>query len=163
MGPTWVLSAPDGPQVGPMDLAIRDAFYQNVRNIEMTFNSRGSRGIPWDIHFEWFNLIGQTLSIIFNAIDSTCVWMVTSYIFQLYESPYIAMLLVFYAYSNIKFFSFLIRIEVCNLPTNCHWVLITRRLPFISYPLAAKTKRWLKTKTNCLMFQLDFMVDYLAV
>ena len=23
MGPTWVLSAPDGPQVGPMNLAIR--------------------------------------------------------------------------------------------------------------------------------------------
>ena len=25
MGPTWVLSAPDGPHVGPMNLAIRDA------------------------------------------------------------------------------------------------------------------------------------------
>ena len=24
MGPTWVLSAPDGPHVGPMGLAIRD-------------------------------------------------------------------------------------------------------------------------------------------
>ena len=24
MGPTWVLSAPDGPHVGPMDLTIRD-------------------------------------------------------------------------------------------------------------------------------------------
>ena len=26
MGPTWVLSAPDGPHVGPMNLAIRDDF-----------------------------------------------------------------------------------------------------------------------------------------
>ena len=26
MGPTWVLSAPDGPHVGPMNLAIRDIF-----------------------------------------------------------------------------------------------------------------------------------------
>ena len=26
MGPTWVLSAPDGPHVGPMNLAIRDVF-----------------------------------------------------------------------------------------------------------------------------------------
>ena len=26
MGPTWVLSAPDGPHVGPMNLAIRDNF-----------------------------------------------------------------------------------------------------------------------------------------
>ena len=24
MGPTWVLSAPDGPHVGPMNLAIRN-------------------------------------------------------------------------------------------------------------------------------------------
>ena len=28
MGPTWVLSAPDGPHVGPMNLAIRDMFGQ---------------------------------------------------------------------------------------------------------------------------------------
>ena len=27
MGPTWVLSAPDGPHVGPMNLAIRDVHY----------------------------------------------------------------------------------------------------------------------------------------
>ena len=26
MGPTWVLSAPDGPHVGPMNLAVRDHF-----------------------------------------------------------------------------------------------------------------------------------------
>ena len=26
MGPTWVLSAPDGPHVGPMNLAIRDVW-----------------------------------------------------------------------------------------------------------------------------------------
>ena len=25
MGPTWVLSAPDGPHVGPMNLAIRES------------------------------------------------------------------------------------------------------------------------------------------
>ena len=24
MGPTWVLSAPDGPHIGPMNLAVRD-------------------------------------------------------------------------------------------------------------------------------------------
>ena len=27
MGPTWVLSAPDGPHVGPMNLAIRDDYF----------------------------------------------------------------------------------------------------------------------------------------
>ena len=26
MGPTWVLSAPDGPHVGPINLAIREVF-----------------------------------------------------------------------------------------------------------------------------------------
>ena len=26
MGPSWVLSAPDGPHVGPMNLAIRELF-----------------------------------------------------------------------------------------------------------------------------------------
>ena len=30
MGPTWVLSAPDGPHVGPMNLAIRDVFSCSV-------------------------------------------------------------------------------------------------------------------------------------
>ena len=30
MGPTWVLSAPDGPHVGPMDLAIRDVMWDAV-------------------------------------------------------------------------------------------------------------------------------------
>ena len=27
MGPIWVLSAPDGPHVGPMNLAIKDYYY----------------------------------------------------------------------------------------------------------------------------------------
>ena len=26
MGPTWVLSAPDGPHVGPMNIAIKEAY-----------------------------------------------------------------------------------------------------------------------------------------
>ena len=30
MGPTWVLSAPDGPHIGPMNLAIRDECPQGV-------------------------------------------------------------------------------------------------------------------------------------
>ena len=31
MGPTWVLSAPDGPHVGPMNLAIREASVKSPR------------------------------------------------------------------------------------------------------------------------------------
>ena len=30
MGPTWVLSAPDGPHVGPMNLAIRAVIFLRV-------------------------------------------------------------------------------------------------------------------------------------
>ena len=30
MGPTWVLSAPDGPHVGPMNLAIRKPWSNNA-------------------------------------------------------------------------------------------------------------------------------------
>ena len=30
MGPTWVLSAPDRPHVGPMNLAIRDILQQYI-------------------------------------------------------------------------------------------------------------------------------------
>ena len=29
-GPTWVLSAPDGPHVGPMNVAIREVILRNV-------------------------------------------------------------------------------------------------------------------------------------
>ena len=47
MGPTWVLSAPDGPHVGPMNLAIRDTTlftfnthwaHQNCRHYQMHFS-----------------------------------------------------------------------------------------------------------------------------
>ena len=30
MGPTWVLSAPDGPHVGPMNLAMRDKLNRRI-------------------------------------------------------------------------------------------------------------------------------------
>ena len=38
MGPTWVLSAPDGPHVGPMNLVIRDisCFIQHCVSTDMT-------------------------------------------------------------------------------------------------------------------------------
>ena len=34
MGPTWVLSAPDGPHVGPMNLAIRGEEQSHVLKME---------------------------------------------------------------------------------------------------------------------------------
>ena len=38
MGPTWVLSAPDGPHVGPMNLAIRDDIHSNRSTIWVVRN-----------------------------------------------------------------------------------------------------------------------------
>ena len=34
MGPTWVLSAPDGPHVGPMNLAIRVYIITGIPNLQ---------------------------------------------------------------------------------------------------------------------------------
>ena len=36
MGPTWVLSAPDGPHVGPMNLAIRENLFPVMPILETT-------------------------------------------------------------------------------------------------------------------------------
>ena len=36
MGPTWVLSAPDGPHVGPLNLAIRGVMWSYLRYQVMT-------------------------------------------------------------------------------------------------------------------------------
>ena len=33
MGPTWVLSAPGGPHVGPMNLAIRETSFPTGSNV----------------------------------------------------------------------------------------------------------------------------------
>ena len=35
MGPTWVLSAPDGPHVGPMNFAIREACHNGYCHHDM--------------------------------------------------------------------------------------------------------------------------------
>ena len=44
MGPTWVLSAPDGPHVGPMNLAIREILY--VQSEAGTAMPRGATRYP---------------------------------------------------------------------------------------------------------------------
>ena len=49
MGPTWVLSAPDGPHVGPMNLAIRD-----VTATTDTEAVHASRQTEWDGHEHGF-------------------------------------------------------------------------------------------------------------
>ena len=43
MGPTWVLSAPDGPHVGPMSLAIKVLAQETINNNAMRIASACSR------------------------------------------------------------------------------------------------------------------------
>ena len=53
MGPTWVLLAPDGPHVGPMNLAIRETLFEQFRKeITLTAHaplihpSKASKSLP---------------------------------------------------------------------------------------------------------------------
>ena len=52
MGPTWVLSAPDGPHVGPMNLGIRDMFVHYPFKINTT-SPRGLSVNYWTFLFRW--------------------------------------------------------------------------------------------------------------
>ena len=45
MGPTWVLSAPDGPHIGPMNLAIR------VCTVNISFDN-GYFNIDWMVFYK---------------------------------------------------------------------------------------------------------------
>ena len=45
MGPTWVLSVPDGPHVGPMNLAIRET----MSDMYVLSNCAWSRYLIWDV------------------------------------------------------------------------------------------------------------------
>ena len=56
MGPTWVLSAPDGPHVGPMNLAIRVVFYSCSGNT-YCYDWQSTRNMLWWCnHNKWPNL-----------------------------------------------------------------------------------------------------------
>ena len=55
MGPTWALSAPDGPHVGPMNLAIRD--HTNLTAPETSLHMRHAQeGNADEIDFDWKNV-----------------------------------------------------------------------------------------------------------
>ena len=45
MGPTWVLSAPDGPHVGPMNLAIRVSKVSIHRSLVVSITITGENDI----------------------------------------------------------------------------------------------------------------------
>ena len=49
MDPTWILSAPDGPHVGPMNLAIRDTMA--IERYGNNFTSVFLKDIFFNIHF----------------------------------------------------------------------------------------------------------------
>ena len=52
MGPTWVLSAPDGPHIGPINLAIREGTWTAVPPMA-GWNYRSHTPLPAKIQFSW--------------------------------------------------------------------------------------------------------------
>ena len=54
MGPTWVLSAPDGPHVGPMNLAIRAPAQANISHYCWAQAMATSVFIYYHIYSYWF-------------------------------------------------------------------------------------------------------------
>ena len=64
MGPTWVLSAPGGPHVGPMNFAIRDSYpvpYHVIKslqlcNLKIRHPLRWTRGARSSNELHWLDL-----------------------------------------------------------------------------------------------------------
>ena len=59
MGPTWVLSAPDGPNVGPTNIAIRAekdwvCIKGILQHVDMIFIVAVKPNITWDTMNYWF-------------------------------------------------------------------------------------------------------------
>ena len=57
MGPNWVLLAPDGPHVGPMNLAIREvtALLHSIFYVQPYYNGIWLYDISWIVkHLSWF-------------------------------------------------------------------------------------------------------------
>ena len=76
MGPTWILSAPDGPHVGPMNLAIRVAipceFYKEYPSL-----------LAWAWYIWLFvHVGGQCLKLIETTVFISTAWSFKSYIFS---------------------------------------------------------------------------------
>ena len=68
MGPTWVLSAPDGPHVAPMNLAIRDHIivgYPSAKNQHW----QPSHGVMWSLRRNSHNCITDHSAIKSKLID----------------------------------------------------------------------------------------------
>ena len=61
LGPTWVLSAPDGPHVGPMNLAIRVVYHKtNMMNCSIYFRSVDIVHLWWALHLRlWDSSLRQ--------------------------------------------------------------------------------------------------------
>ena len=58
MGPTWVLSAPDGPHVGPMNLAIKDWYIWAISKTQQKQKSTNRVHNSWELRWLWDYLDG---------------------------------------------------------------------------------------------------------
>ena len=74
MGSTWVLSAPDGPHVGPMDLAIKQSWgrFNSFRTLNLKY--KGASYYNWKRFFPlWWSSWQQPCALIRISIPAT-VW-----------------------------------------------------------------------------------------
>ena len=66
MGPTWVLSAPDGPHVGPMNLAITDVVAYSVAWIDVSQNVSYNKNIM-NLQFKEFTAAWWTMCQLYQT------------------------------------------------------------------------------------------------
>ena len=74
MGPTWVLSAPYGPHVGPMNLAIREPFPAVARCNKW---ANTDIGIVWFISMHWHVLclnVRWSTACTYDVYHKICSW-----------------------------------------------------------------------------------------
>ena len=63
MGPTWVLSAPDGPHVGPMNLAIRECALNSLFSLKLILKHKLAINQWWTFHNEQHPVNGAMKSL----------------------------------------------------------------------------------------------------
>ena len=95
MGPIWVLSAPDGPHVGPMNLVIRDGLWYAGDNGNQSIHSSGIGSVcPEWIMNERFQVKSIDIHIIFNEqnhIEETeryITWTYKETIYSIWKQEY---------------------------------------------------------------------------
>ena len=87
MGPTWVLSAPNGPHLGPMNLAIRDVLL-SVNTMPAESSTRFGTGVIRSIWFGQFSIFVIVIPQVFGQLHDS------SGVNEMYLSPFLQSTLI---------------------------------------------------------------------